>query len=605
MIVIKQLENFTTRTWGWIQDAADLSKLADVIGIFDNESEINTLVKNKIEKLVLPEHGKERFLDYLNQEIIIIPYKDLCGTNKAVPNSKPKSFYCTGIVQATITGQKREYIRSWPADNYVRFALTLGLLEYDYENDTCYLSDIGKDFVQLRSNREDTSVISLKEKEFLSDLLLSYPPAVRILELLSLTNSRHLSKFEISEKMAFVGEAGFITYPVDILLESIAYEKDPKVKNKMRTDWESTLDKYARMISGWLESLDFVRRVEKKFNIDGEIVTIGQSYKLTGKGYQAFRKARGMSRHAIIPKRISWEMLATKEDNKERLRTRRALILKKISESTRDCSYDEIYHYINENDSVSLDATINEVKDDLIGLRRLGLNIELCDNVVKFKDQLEPFVIPVKVDAHYEKSNIEEIKSFLKDELVNVSHDWLQLVDLSYDGRNARIFEMQVVAYFKNVLNYEGEHLGGASEPDGALWKKRFGIVLDTKAYKDGFPINTDVRRQMEDYLQDVIQKDDKRQSNRWWEVYPEEIIEFSFLFVSSFFKGGNYREILETIQYNTNISGGAISAVQLLLIGERILSSELESYEIKALFTNHDYINETSHLLEYNVKND
>lgn len=605
MIVIQKLENFTSRTWGWVQDAGDLSKLADVIGIFDGRSEINKLVKSKIEQLVLTEHGKERFLNYLNQEKIIIPYRDLCGTNKKIPNSKPKSFYCTGIVQAAIPGQKREYIRGWPADNYVRFALTLGLLEYNYDNDTCCLSNIGEDFVQLRSRRVETSVLSLKEKEFLIDLLLSYPPAVRILELLSIDNNKHLSKFEISEKMAFVGEAGFITYPVDILLESIAYEKDPTIKNKMRTDWESTLDKYARMISGWLGSLDLVRRKAKDFNIDGETVTIGQSYKLTGKGYQAFRKARGMSKHAVIPKRVSWEMLATKEDDKERLRTRRSLILKKVSESTREYSYNEICKFINNNDFVSLDATVNEIKDDLIGLKRLGLMLELNDDYVKFRDQLEPFVIPIKVDAHYEKSNIEEIKSFLKDELVNVSHDWLQLVDLSYDGRNARIFEMQIVSYFKNVLNYSGEHLGGAYEPDGALWRNSFGIILDTKAYKDGFPINTDVRRQMEDYLQDVIQKDDKRQPNKWWDVYPVDIIDFSFLFVSSFFKGGNYREVMKTIQYNTNISGGAISAVQLLLMGEKFLSNEMNYNEIRSLLTDHDYINETSHLYKGIDRND
>jgi len=603
MINIREIENFTSRTWGWIQDAGDLSKLTDVVAIFDCRSEVNRSVKKRIEELVLSEHGKERFLHHLEQEIINIPYIDLYGKNIEIPDSSPKDFYCTGIIQATIQGQKRAYIRSWPADNYVRFALTLGLIEYDYESDSCFLSNLGKELIELRHFREEAASLYEQEKDFFIDLLMAYPPAIRILELLSLNESRHLSKFEISENMAFVGEAGFVTYPVDILLESIAQEKDPKEKNKMRTDWESTLDKYARMISGWLESVGLLRRVEKKFNIYDEVVTLGQSYKLTGKGYQSLRKSQGMSSHAIIPKRISWEMLATKED-KERVRTRRALILKRLTEPIRNYSYVEIAQYINENDFISLDVTENEVKDDLIGLKRMGLMIDFNEETVRFKDELIPFTIPVKIDANYEASNLEKIKSFLRDELTNISHDWLQLVDLSYDNRSHRIFEMQTISFFKNILKYQGEHLGGASKPDGAIWEENYGMILDTKAYKNGFSINTKMRRQMEDYIQDIIHQDVNRQSNEWWKVFPEEMNDFSFLFISSFFTG-KYEDVMRTIEYNTNISGGAVTDVQLLLIGDKFASKEIEYNQVRNLFTNHDFINETKHILEYKINSD
>ena len=42
-------------------------------------------------------------------------------------------------------------------------------------------------------------------------------------------------------------------------VRSLASSKDAKEKNKMKTDWDGSSDKYARMIAKWLEKLGLVK----------------------------------------------------------------------------------------------------------------------------------------------------------------------------------------------------------------------------------------------------------------------------------------------------------------------------------------------------------
>ena len=64
----------------------------------------------------------------------------------------------------------------------------------------------------------------------------------------------HLTKFELGKQLGFVGRGWLYQLPQTVLVRSLASSKDAKEKIKMKTDWDGSSDKYARMIAKWLES---------------------------------------------------------------------------------------------------------------------------------------------------------------------------------------------------------------------------------------------------------------------------------------------------------------------------------------------------------------
>ena len=117
--------------------------------------------------------------------------------------------------------------------------------------DTFAITSLGESYAESADG-------SAEEEEVLTRALLSYPPVMRMLNLLS--DGSHLTKFELGKQLGFVGEDGFTTLPQNILLESLSRLTDSKQKNEMKTDWDGSADKYARMICSWLISLGWVVR---------------------------------------------------------------------------------------------------------------------------------------------------------------------------------------------------------------------------------------------------------------------------------------------------------------------------------------------------------
>lgn len=118
-----------------------------------------------------------------------------------------------------------------------------GFIKYNGEDDTFEITEDGLAYSNTENNSDE-------EKECLLNAILKYPPVSRILQLLS--NGEHLSKFEIGSQLGFVGDEGFTSLPQNILLTSLAMTDDLHEKNKMKSDWDGSSDKYARQICKWL-----------------------------------------------------------------------------------------------------------------------------------------------------------------------------------------------------------------------------------------------------------------------------------------------------------------------------------------------------------------
>jgi type-2 restriction enzyme fokI len=573
------MENQNFRTFGWVQDPSDFESLIKVVSIFDNKSETHKeLVNEKIDRLIEERDGKSHFLEVLNSIPLKIKYADLVGTS-FTPRSSAR---CNGIVQATVKGQVRDFISDWPADNFVRWAQALGFIKYNYFDDSFEITEEGLNL---------TGAKTIEEKEdILIDSLLSYPPAVRILNLLS--DGKVKTKFELGKNLGFIGEDGFTSIPQDVLIMTLATTEDTKERNKLRTDTEGSSDKYARMIAKWLSKLGLLVQVAKEveLNIGGKNYKekIGQSYMITAKGIQSLNKVNGRSRHKRISKNISWEMLATKGTDRNYIRTRRALIIKSLIECKSGLTLEKIRDKL-EIQTISELFTV--VKDDIDGLINIGLNIEKIGEKYYFNDEINDFIIPIIENS--EKSEFTQEKDNLREKLDTLSHEYLSLVDLAFDSQQNRLFEMKTVELLTKECNYKGVHLGGSRKPDGIIYTENstdnYGVIIDTKAYSNGYNLPISQVDEMVRYVEENNKREKERNSNEWWKEFGDNINKFYFSFISGKFIG-NIEEKLQRITIFTNVYGNAMTIITLLYLANEIKANRLKTMEVVKYFDNKVY---------------
>lgn len=580
MIEVRDMEKRTFRTFGWVQDPSDFNALYKVVSIFNKKSTTyKELVETKINELVEERDGKTRLLFALDSNPLRIKYSDLVGT-AFYPRASAR---CNGIVQATVEGQQRPFISDWPADNFIRWAQCLGFIKYNYYDDTFEITESGLEF----SNSEEE-----QREELLENALLSYPPAVRILNLLE--DGRVKTKFELGENLGFVGEGGFTSLPQDILVMTLATEDDVKEKNKLRTDTEGSSDKYARMIAKWLVKIGLLKQVTKTvtINIGTETYSenIGQSYIITAKGIKALNKVKGRSKFKKISKNISWEMLATKGIDRDYIRTRRAYIIKILSESKNALSLEEIRDRL---EVYAISELFTVVKDDVEGLSNIGLNIIFVNNKYYLDDEINDFIIPRINNGANEKSKITLEKDKLRENLDELSHEYLSLIDLAYDNNQNRLFEMKVVELLIKECKYRGLHLGGTRKPDGIIYtsdlEKNYGVIIDTKAYSKGYDLPISQVDEMTRYVDENNQRDNTRNPNQWWKNFSDSVSEFYFTFIAGEFRG-NIDEKLNRITIATNIKGAAIAIISLLKLANEIKAQRMNLENVKDIFQNKVY---------------
>lgn len=516
MISVIPTHSKNFRAFGWVQDPSNLRSLCDVVAVFDtNSKKHKDLIKTIIPKLVEERDGRDDFIKTLQSRPLKIKYVELVGTS-FTPRSMSR---CNGIIQATVKGQGRDFIGDWPADNFVRWAHCFGFIKYDYTDDTFEITNKG---LELTNARETDEALSEKETELLINAILAYPPAVRILNLLSETEDTHLTKFEIGQQLGFIGEDGFTSMPQKIFIRSLV-NAEPKDRKTMKADWEGSSDKYARMIASWLEKLDLVEKAPKTISVitAGKEYkeTIGQAYVITANGITALRKANGKSKHKRIAKNVCWEMLSTKGADREYLRTRRAFILKYLTENKNSVSVLDIINYLK---TVNLNETENTILDDIKGLQNIGINIKFKDNKFLFSDEINDFIIPLPQSLA--KSDLAETKEKIREKMLNLSHEYLALIDLAYDSKQNRLFEMKTLDLLTEECGYQGLHLGGSRKPDGVIYtnadKCKYGVIIDTKAYSKGYNLPISQADEMERYIGENQTRNEKVNPNNGGSIF-------------------------------------------------------------------------------------
>ena len=160
------------RTFGWIQNPSSTDNLKNVVSLFVKGSNFHTSMLQQRLPLLRNAHLLQTaelydaFVNALSQTRI--SYALLKGYGYG--SSSRSSAKCSGLAQAAVTGQqiktydvngqiiriKKPYTDDWTADGFLRWAVSLGFLDYNYDDDTCSLSENGKAFVMAKTKAEES-----------------------------------------------------------------------------------------------------------------------------------------------------------------------------------------------------------------------------------------------------------------------------------------------------------------------------------------------------------------------------------------------------------------------------------------------------------------
>ncbi len=564
------------RTYGWVQNPSDFSKLKLVVQIFDKKSKhYKNLKNNLVTKVIYFDDLKKDLQQKFNNNVDEFSYTELVGSSKNKNGKSAKTraeAVADGIIQITILPQSTNttgklWSDNWTSDGYLRWALSLNFVKHNRETDTCSITNLGLDFSRCESNSDEELMI-------LQSALLAYPPASQVLNILSST-TKEITKFTIGNQLGFIGEKGFTSYDEELMIDWFKTGTKEERK-KIKSDVEGTSDKYARMIAGWLEKVGFVEKHSNKTKIKDLEYTSFQTFTITARGLHALKQANGSSKNTKKSKFITWEFLAVDGKNRDYIRTRRAYIIKFLQETKSFNILLEKLQQIGFNDDRKI------IENDISGLITFGLRIEKEGNTVDLKDTILDFSIPdLNVTKILKDKAIEDKKAEFLNK-TNLSPKFIELLEIAYDGKRNRDFEIITAELFKKAYGLPAIHLGGVRKPDGIIYTKDFGIIVDTKAYSEGYSKNISQADEMIRYIEDNKRRDPNRNATEWWNSFPKTIPQnnYYFLWISSKFVGKFNEQLLYTSN-ETGINGGALNVEQLLLGADAVQKGLIKSSDI------------------------
>lgn len=598
----KQNEKFAI---GLGQDVGKIRTIINVLQIFIPDSLVQKDILNRFQWRLNDDELREKFTNILQETNVSPTVKDLTAEYpKEV--GVPATMYAKSILGVLLDGQQdakttdgrkildsdenpiKVPMRSWPMRNFIGMMVGMGLLDWDRTTGQVTITESGKELALVDHGvGEDLSDAEIRA---LTKIYMSYPYTVGFLKALNANPTSSFTKFELGEHFGFANEAGFTSYGQQLFIESLvdAYESGDKILvKKIKSNWESSAEKYIRGLGSMLEKIGLVKTDQRQIAYstpDDKTATFAiQTYRITGMGKQALGMAVGKSSHARTTKIMRWDMLATKGEVVY-IRTVRALILKFLSEN-RELSAEKIAtlineHKINEHNVLAGDVvTADEINDHISGINSIGIEIvQTSRKKYVLKDTLTSFEIPVNGDDLPQKSVVMKEQDVLRPLLHHVPHRYLQLVELALDSsKNEQYahFEMLTMELLIEQLNFNGLTMGGANKPDGVAWDEYGNLVIvDTKAYDNGYNLsgNTDkVWRYIDD-----IRKRNANMSIPWWKNVPENVIvdnNSAFVYVSGFFSG-KYMELLNDLRQRTETRGGLLEVTKLLLTAEIYLKN-------------------------------
>lgn len=593
------------RTFGWVQNPGDLKKLKRVVGVFLSGSNENRwLIEARLPLLrrfgLISDDDYTRFISELSKPVIEIKYDMLKG--KGAGAGSRKEALCTGIMQAVIDAQRNEtyvdaagiteilkkpYTDDWSAEGYLRWAISCGLIAYIKVEDKCKITPLG---VQLANSADN----SKEEKEALSKALLSYPPVIRVLSLLSEKDRQ--TKFDLGSRLGFKGEMGFTSIPQDVYLCDYCEAATSAERAAVRSNDEGDSDKYARGIASWCSQMGWIESSSEAVSgsyrghaYKAEL----QKYSITRAGEKALEKARGNSSNPRLPRIVMFEMLASnKTHGADYLRYQRGCVLKAFS--TTEKTPEQLQNSLKEYD---LELDTAAIKDHIEGLKSIGIEIVQRGDKYRLLDKIECLELPARHTCV--KDEVNDIVDRVRRKLIKLDHKYLILIDLAYSdtssrkkkNADAREFEIQTADLFTKALSFQGMRLGDANRPDVIVSYDENGTIIDNKSYKDGFSISKGCADEMGRYINENTRRSTRLNPNGWWDNFDKKITAYTFLFVTSYLKGRFEKQLEYISMAHSGIKGAAIGVESLLYLAEGMLRGRYSHADFYGSFDNKEMV--------------
>ena len=578
MISVTEYERFNKRSYGLGQDAStDLLKIARVPALFVRDSAINSDLRNgRMLRVTNDAAVTQKLLELIDRDEISLAPNDLIGSRT------PR--YADSLVQAVFDGQGQRFaIVNWAAENYVSLAVTFGLLDLDRTTDLYFITELGRQAVSLLDNEDLDSLTN-----FMQERLLEYPYAAWFMRFAKKKldeGQGSFSKFDAGAEFGFLDARGFGSLPVrtfEMALARATLAGDFDKVKTIRSNYESTGDKYMRWIAGVLTNYGYLKKIQnvkKTVQYYGESVEIGVGlgYEITDEGLTVLRQFNGGSRYRRSIKRVRWEFFGPKVDST--VKTRRALLLKYLQEAPTGLTTAILLEKI-QADYPDLLVNPEMLDDDIAGFNNIGIEIvyNVASQKYELKDKVYGFDIPVLIGDTFSPDAAQVAKEKLRPLLQNVSHSYLYAIDLAFKDKTTakenaelEIISTQAFDYF----NYETKHLGGQRRPDGIATSSEENWVIDTKAYHNGFSLTVNHTDAMVRYMRQAdgqIQSDDANEL--WWrDLTPD--VPARYIYISSKFIG-NYEAQNRSLMNVTGHEGSVAPVAKLLLLAELKLRDKL-----------------------------
>ncbi|MDE5680013.1 MAG: hypothetical protein K2I01_06230, partial [Lachnospiraceae bacterium] len=318
-----------------------------------------------------------------------------------------------------------------------------------------------------------------------------------------------------------------------------------------------------------------------------------QKYSITRAGEKAIEKARGNSSKPRLPRIVMFEMLASnKAHGADYLRYQRACILKAFS--TTEKTLAQLQNALKGYD---LEIDTAAIKDHIDGLRSIGIEIARRGDKYRLLDKIERLELPPRSTCV--KDDVNDIIDRVRRMLTHLDHKYLILIDLAYSdaasrtkkNADAREFEIQTADLFTNELSFHGMRLGDANRPDAIVSYGANGTIIDNKSYKDGFSINRGSADEMCRYINENMLRSTALNPNKWWENFDSGVTVYTFLFITSYLKGGFEKQLEYISTANSGIKGAAIGVESLLYFAEGMKSRKYSSADFYNSFHNREMV--------------
>lgn len=566
------------RTFGWINGVSDTDTLVKLLCVFCRGNRLHqNIIQYKIPLLknnnMLSAADADEFSAILQSDEIVIPYIKARGI-------VGKKEVCTGICQMIFDGRQwmnlmgtngmvitvhKPFSDVATTEGFLDWAITLGLLIYDQLADSLSISVLGKTIVN-KYEAGDFSGIQL-----LNEAFLSYPPVIRILELLH--ECGPCTKFELGAQIGFIGDRSFISVAQDFFAYQYYSAENTQERVKLCSSLEGDADAIASNICNWLVKLSYVKKITKFATLkylDADHAMEMVAWEITEAGRAALKDSYHITKNVII------SSLSCRDVDKEYIRARRGLILSYLKENAATC--DELKDYLKNNEIITSCGT---VYDDIKGLQRIGLRITERDGMFCLDDE----IILSSMSQDYKRiecSEKEKLKLGLRDELKHIDHKYLSMIDLAYAqntraatlSNEARIFNMLLAQFLRDEFNFKVQIVGSINNTLTIL-DNGMGTVLifETTAYRRDF--KSELQTEVE--VRSVI-------SLRMQEIrkHVPRIEKIGFVIVLSDDAAiSEHIEFIKGLNTSKEAIGGIVTLETLFKIGEKLKTKEIDHRDI------------------------